>query len=47
MQEIEEAGLNLLFAIEVSQPSGAMFRMVLGCNLHPLISWFGAISRLF
>jgi len=37
----------LLFAIEASQPDGAMFRMAIGCNLHPLVSWIGAIARLF
>ena len=47
MREIEEAGLNLLLAIEVSQSSGAMFRIVFGCNLHPLASWIGALTRLF
>lgn len=46
-REIEEADLVLLFAIEASQPDGAMFRMAFGCNLHPLASWIGALVRLF
>lgn len=38
--------MNLLFAIEASKPDGTVYRMVLGCSLLPLASWFAAIGRL-
>jgi hypothetical protein len=39
--------LILFFAIEASQPSGAMFRVAFGCNFHPVASLIGAFARLF
>jgi hypothetical protein len=39
--------MNLLLAIEASQPDGTVYRMLLEWNFLSLASWFAAIARLF
>lgn len=35
----------VFLAIEASKPSGATYRLVIGCSLYLLASWFGSIGR--
>ena len=35
----------VFLAIEASGPSGATYRLAIGCGLRSLASWFAGISR--
>ena len=40
--------MTVFFAIEASQPSGATYRLAVGCKLHSiLVSMVAALARLF
>ena len=39
--------MSLLIAIEASQSDGTVYRVLLGWEFHPLVSWLSAIARLF
>ncbi len=39
--------MTLVFAIEASQPNGAVYRAAMVWSLLPLASWFGSLARLF
>lgn len=37
----------VFLAIEANQPSGATYRLAIGCDMRQLASWFAAFARLF
>jgi len=39
--------MTLMLAIETSQSNGTVYRVLLGVDFHPLVSWLSAIVRLF
>jgi hypothetical protein len=39
--------MTLLLAIDASKPDGTVYRVLIGCDFHPLVSWFAALARLF
>lgn len=40
--------MGIFLYLEASQPSGTIYRLGLGCNLHPtLASMIAALTRLF
>lgn len=39
--------MTLVFAIEASQPNGAVYRAAVVWSVLPLASWFAALARLF
>ena len=46
--EIKEKPMGLFLYLEASQPTGATYRLGLGCSVHPtLASMIAALARLF
>lgn len=46
--EMKEKPMGIFLYLEASQPSGTIYRLGLGCNLHPtLASMIAALTRLF
>jgi hypothetical protein len=39
--------MTLVFAVEASNPNGAVYRLLFGFNFDPLASWFTALGRFF
>lgn len=39
--------MTVLLAIETKQSNGAVYRVALGCDLSPLVSWIAVLARLF